>query len=248
MDCFMDIVLVQDDSSSIPHSLFGNTKQYMVDFTQCINSFDDRVGAILYNCEARKEIGLDEYTIGDLGLEADLDYLMQQGGITRTGPAIRYMRDTTALTWRNGARRVAVVLTDGYIQGYPLDDHEAEANAARDDGITLYSVGIGPNVNSAVLLDIAKIPPNVFDDTDPCALYDRILQDQCPGNGGGNGNGNNGAGNGNGNNGAGNGNGNNGAGNGNNGAGNGNGNNGAGNGNGNNGAGNGNGNNGAGNG
>ncbi|XP_066293574.1 von Willebrand factor A domain-containing protein 2-like [Branchiostoma lanceolatum] len=102
--------------------------------------------------------------------------LRQQGGVTRTGPAIRYMKDTS--TFRDGARRVAIVFTDGYIEGEPLDDHVAEANAARAAGITLYSVGLGDNVDRGVLEEIAGSPGNVFDLTNPmCELAEQILQD-----------------------------------------------------------------------
>ncbi|XP_066294585.1 collagen alpha-1(XXI) chain-like [Branchiostoma lanceolatum] len=134
------------------------------------------VGAVLYNCEARTEVTLGKYT-DNYDLMDAIDTLMQQGGVTRTGPAIRYMKDT--FNFRGWTQRVAIVLTDGYIQGEPLDDHVAEANAARAAGITLYSVGLGDNLDSGVLEDIGGSPGNVFDDIDPCDLADQIVKDQC---------------------------------------------------------------------
>ncbi|CAH1272402.1 COL12A1 [Branchiostoma lanceolatum] len=177
-DCSIDIVLVLDDSSSIKTSLFYDTRDYMNAFASCFDSTDDvTVGVVLYNCEARTEVVLGKYTASDHYLMYEIASLKQQGGVTRTGPAIRYMKDTA--NFRGGTQRVAIVLTDGYIQGEPLDDHVAEANAARAAGITLYSVGLGDNLDSGVLEDIAGSHGNVFDDIDPCDLADQILQDQC---------------------------------------------------------------------
>ncbi|CAH1271252.1 MATN4 [Branchiostoma lanceolatum] len=197
-DCSIDVVLVLDDSSSITPRLFRAARMLMNAFIACFGDTDDvngsrhnvngtdqgtpdsnPVGVVLYNCEARTEISLGTYTASNHYLMYAIGGLRQQGGVTRTGPAIRYMKDTS--TFRDGARRVAIVFTDGYIEGEPLDDHVAEANAARTAGITLYSVGLGDNVDRGVLEEIAGSPGNVFDDTDnPCDLAEQILQDCDP--------------------------------------------------------------------
>ncbi|XP_078686338.1 collagen alpha-1(XXI) chain-like [Branchiostoma floridae x Branchiostoma belcheri] len=171
--CSTDIVLVLDDSSSITPAVFFSSLSYMVDFTKCGN--ETGVGVVVFNCIPRTEVSLGLYTMGDEDLKGDIEYIMQQGGLSRPGPAIRYTVGTT--NWSAGAHRVMIVLTDGFVEGEPLDDHQAEANAARAAGITLYSVGIGNLVDNGVLEDIAGGSSRVFDDTNPCDLYDKIKED-----------------------------------------------------------------------
>ncbi|XP_078663593.1 uncharacterized protein LOC144906813 isoform X2 [Branchiostoma floridae x Branchiostoma belcheri] len=178
--CSVDVVFVVDDSSSITSSMVA--KQYMKYFLQCFNQ--DAwvyVGVILFNCVPRTAIPLGNYTVSDPALPGHIDMLMKEGGLSRIGVAISYTTHTS--NFRNGAHRVAVVLTDGYADGNghesTMDDYAAQADAARDAGISLYSVGIGGQVNSAALQAIGGGPGNVFGTGYPCELANRILQELC---------------------------------------------------------------------
>ncbi|XP_019636522.1 PREDICTED: matrilin-4-like [Branchiostoma belcheri] len=170
---YIDIVLILDDSSSIAPNVFHNTLAYLVKFNGCRTYFETRVGVIVSNCAPRTEVPLGRFTMGDEKLTTALGSIQRQGGLSRPGPTIRYMMDTSR--FYDGVHPVAVVLTDGFIQGE--DDHTANAAAARAAGITMYSVGVGDRVDMGALNDIAGDASRVFDDSDPCDLYRKITAD-----------------------------------------------------------------------
>ena len=87
---------------------------------------------------------------------------------TNTPSAIRYMR-TTMFTSRNGDRSFApnsaIIITDG-IPRVPTNVNEArrltlqEANLARSQGINMFTIGIGPELTTEFLAQIADQPTN----------------------------------------------------------------------------------------
>ena len=87
---------------------------------------------------------------------------------TNTAAAIRYMRNTM-FTPQNGDRssapNVAIIITDG-VPRVPNDVNEArrltlqEADLARRQGINMFTVGIGPELTTQFLAQIADQPTN----------------------------------------------------------------------------------------
>ena len=87
---------------------------------------------------------------------------------TNTAAAIRYMR-TTMFTSQNGDRpsapNAAIIITDG-VPRVPSDVNEArrltlqEADLARRQGINMFTVGIGPELTTEFLAQIADQPTN----------------------------------------------------------------------------------------
>lgn len=81
------------------------------------------------------------------------------GGGTNTGSAIN--ATTSIIDWgnfSNGLPKIMVVLTDGGSS----DDVLMASNYARSKGITIIAVGIGINVNTTQLLQIAQSSSNMI--------------------------------------------------------------------------------------
>ncbi|CAH1247325.1 MATN2 [Branchiostoma lanceolatum] len=177
--CSADLVLTLDISSSIPKDQFDHARDFMMDFIECdaLQGKNIRVGVILYNCVPWTNFDLDEYTLNSLGMSAAINNITYEGGETRTGLAISYMKATS--DFRDGVPRAAVILTDGQTS----DDYAYEAGAARAAGIDLYAVGVGfqPLVDQAALEMITDYSDRVFDTTQACAAAQKIVDDLCGG-------------------------------------------------------------------
>ncbi|CAH1261512.1 COL6A6 [Branchiostoma lanceolatum] len=179
--CTVDVVFVIDESSSISTSWFNRVKRFIVDFLNCFKAFHQIwLGIIQFNCVSRTYLPLGP----PYGLPPFIfDDMMQEGGLSRIGKAIRYMRDTTR--FRDDYPRVAVVLTDGWDQsdseGQATDDYAAQADAARAAGIELYAVGVGDpgQADSAALEAIGGSSGHVFSIDNPCKVAFRIMAEQC---------------------------------------------------------------------
>ena len=110
---------------------------------------------------------------------------------TNTADGLTQLRTNVFIT-ENGARtsdvaipRVAVVITDGQSNVNP-DQTIPAARALREDGVTVYSVGVGGRINLVELKEIASSPENVmllngFDVTEFDGLRSRITADACIG-------------------------------------------------------------------
>ncbi|CAH1261504.1 COL6A6 [Branchiostoma lanceolatum] len=169
--CSVDIVFVVDESSSISTSWFDRVKRFIVDFLDCFTNLNDVwVGVIPLHCVPRTYLRLSPATDRD---PFDFNQLMQKGGQTRAGLAIRFMKDTSY--FRIGVPRAAVVLTDGQSDS-PV---QAEADAARTAGIGLYAVSIGDLVDNAELEAIGGSSDHVFKSDNTCNVATRILADLC---------------------------------------------------------------------
>ncbi|CAH1261779.1 KCP [Branchiostoma lanceolatum] len=182
--CSADFVFLVDDSWSISSARFGLAKQFIIDFLQCFTDNEDiGIGVILYNCAPRTGIPLGMYTTTDPVLPVAVSQLMQKGGLSKIGLAIRFMGDTS--NFRAGVPRAAILLTDGMAQSdvnaQAMDDYEAQAEVARNAGIDLYGVVIGePGFqDDHVLENITGIEGRVFPSDNPCNVAYRILANLC---------------------------------------------------------------------
>ncbi|CAH1247323.1 COL6A3 [Branchiostoma lanceolatum] len=175
--CSADIVLTLDESSSIPRTQFILARDFMLDFIECaaFQDKDIRIGVILYNCVPRTYFDLGKYTRNSPFMRGAIDYMMKEGGVTRTGVAIRYMRVTS--DFRDGVPGAAVILTDGQTS----DDYAYEAGAARAAGVDLYAVGVGFQalVDQTALETITDYSDRVFDTTQACVVAQKIVDDLC---------------------------------------------------------------------
>ncbi|XP_066268981.1 cuticlin-6-like [Branchiostoma lanceolatum] len=176
--CSADIVLTLDVSSSIPQDQFALARDFMLDFIACdvLQDQDIMVGVIHYNCVPWTYLRLGgKYELNSGGMQGAIHYMMKNGGETRTGLAIRYMKATS--DFRDGVPRAAVILSDGQTS----DDSAYEADAARNAGVALYAVPIGYTglKDKSTLVTITGDGYRLFDVSQACMAAQKIVDDNC---------------------------------------------------------------------
>ncbi|CAH2283003.1 collagen alpha-6(VI) chain-like [Pelobates cultripes] len=145
-----DIYFLIDGSGSIYPEDFDDMKAFM---TELINMFQvgkDRVrfGVVQYSDTDKLEFDLSRHTTHN-ALKAAILQIEQLGGGTNTGDALTSMKSIFAKSGRNVPKSL-VVITDGESQ----DKVTLPAASVRDDGITIYAIGV-KNAVEEQLIDIA---------------------------------------------------------------------------------------------
>ncbi|KAI8484389.1 Signal peptide, CUB and EGF-like domain-containing protein 2, partial [Branchiostoma belcheri] len=158
----LDVVFVLDGSGSVGYDNFQRMKSFVKRVVGgfVIGPSETQISVFQYSHFVVQELALDTYGSTN-GINQAIDAVMYQGGGTATGLALYEMRQygfSLANGGRPGARRVAILLTDGM----STDSVDKHAMAAWQAGISLYVVGIGSNVDMNELLAIGGTPDNVF--------------------------------------------------------------------------------------
>ena len=164
-----DIVFLVDSSGSIYDYNWPTVKEFMKNVVRdyTIGPNNVRVGVTIFADYVQAIFQLNTYSSQNEILNA-IDNIPFLGTSTNTPEAIRYMR-TTMFTPQNGDRssapNVAIIITDG-VPRVPKDVNEArrltlqEANLAKSQGINMFTVGIGPELTTEFLAQIADQPTN----------------------------------------------------------------------------------------
>ena len=142
-------------------------KNLIRDFT--IGQNNVQVGVVSFSNSVRPEFQLNTYQTKDPMLR-HIDRMPYLDQSTNTQEAIRYTR-TVMFTSQNGDRSFApniiIIITDGVPQ-IPEDLNEAktlaiqEAELSRQQGISIFAIGIGPQITQTVLNAMANSPPSQF--------------------------------------------------------------------------------------
>jgi len=122
-----------------------------------------RVGIVTFSNEVNHEFGLAAHKdLESLRTAISPDTVEYLTGGTNTGAAIQFVRQRfqNAALARDGAKQMMVVVTDGLSQQPQLTARAAQA--ARDQGVLMFAVGVGPNVDQTELKDIASKPDTDF--------------------------------------------------------------------------------------
>ncbi|BFZ19082.1 hypothetical protein BsWGS_22121 [Bradybaena similaris] len=157
----IDLGIVLDSSSSIYILDFQKAIKFLQEF---LDHFDVgsgaegvRVSIITYGKGIYPQDGFNLTTYNNKAevLEAIGNIPHRAGLYTDTGAAIKYMHtvqlaDNVARPW---AAKIGVVITDGNSQLWKVTQQAAKD--ARDDGITMFALGVGPTVRDEELLNIA---------------------------------------------------------------------------------------------
>jgi Mg-chelatase subunit ChlD len=141
----------------------------------------DRAALVSFNQEARLAHRLSD----------DRASLMAALGAIGNAPSTRIdlgiaaaMEELDGQRRRPNAGRVIVLLTDGRANPMPIEVAEARAAEAKAKGITIYTIGLGREVEAEALARIASRPENFFAAAGPEALdaiYGQIaLSLPCP--------------------------------------------------------------------
>uniref|UniRef100_I3N5Q3 Collagen alpha-1(XXI) chain n=1 Tax=Ictidomys tridecemlineatus TaxID=43179 RepID=I3N5Q3_ICTTR len=154
-----DLVFILDGSYSVGPENFEIVKKWLVNITK---NFDIgpkfiQVGVVQYSDYPVLEIPLGSYASGE-NLIAAMESIHYLGGNTRTGKAIQFALDYLFAKSSRFLTKIAVVLTDGKSQ----DEVKDAAEAARDNKITLFAIGVGSETEDAELRAIANKPSSTY--------------------------------------------------------------------------------------
>ncbi|XP_067664246.1 cartilage matrix protein-like [Haliotis asinina] len=175
----IDISFVIDASSSIGDNNFTLGMDFVKSF---VTTFDvspqrARFSVITYGRGTydNTAFGLDAYANEVDVVNAITNIPYTAGDYTDTGLGIEFMRQKQMLPkQRPHAAHIAIVMTDGQSQDW--EKTQKEAAKSRDDGISMFAIGVGVNLSQKELLDIAGDPDRVYTVDDYKAL-DTIRQD-----------------------------------------------------------------------
>ena len=161
----LDIIFVVDGSGSVGSTNFQITLDAIATLSAQyqIGPQAVQVGVIVYSDSPSPRIKLNQFSTASALMSA-IESIGYPNGGTFTGAAITYAH-TNGFASSFGARpqgtgvaRVLIVATDGKSG----DDVKLPSEAARKDGINIFSLGIGQGANSVELLDIADTPSQVY--------------------------------------------------------------------------------------
>lgn len=150
----IDFVFVLDESGSMasndPAGLRKTAAKQVVDRLAEISDLD-RVGVVSFNTTARTRIGLTSLVVSSnvTAVKAAIDAVFASGG-TNIGVGTTRGIEVLTVDAPAGRPRVMVLMTDG-IGSY----NDAITTRAADEGIVIYTVGLGSGIDEALLRRIA---------------------------------------------------------------------------------------------
>lgn len=152
---------VIDGSGSIRKSDWIWVKNFTARLVESVYSLNNpRISLYQFSHMTRLEVKCGDFA-GDLdGLLEHINDLIQIGGSTGIGYAVRdasnYMLNTTACQPnREDLNNVMVVLTDGKENMLSKQEASVFYQQAKAAGITMYGIGVGPDVSPSELLNLS---------------------------------------------------------------------------------------------
>ncbi len=147
----VDVVLVMDRSGSMAGQQLADAKAAAKTFVDQLDSFNDRSGLVSFSTTATLNQNL---TFNKNSVKASIDSL-SASGFTAIGDGIQ--NATNHLVWvgRGSTKWSQVLLSDG--QNNRGVNPITAANNARDEGIIIYTIGLGSDADNTTLSNIANI-------------------------------------------------------------------------------------------
>ena len=153
-----DIVFLLDESGSIGSSNFEKIKSFVSTIVSHFEVGNDtnQISVVNFASTSRNVFSLNTYdTVSEI--QAAISRIVFSSGGTRIrGASIEYALDfarmysfTSGYGARGDAAKIAVLITDGQSFLYNEPDH------LKSMGVTIFCVGVGTGVNSAVLRSVA---------------------------------------------------------------------------------------------
>lgn len=167
----IDVVLVFDRSHSMSYDSYPDPIQPLEDaqrgtiaFINTLNCANDRVGLVDFygHAELTNSLTTD---FDSVRANVNLPWIDEW---TNTGAGIDKARQELNEHGRDGIKHVIVVLSDGNPTRPGSDSDDAiayatqRADSAKDDGISIYTIGFGHDVNPDFLRSIASDPSNYY--------------------------------------------------------------------------------------
>ena len=157
----IDIVFIMDGSGSIRRNNWDKLLDFVAKIIMELPRTGPQVGAIVFSRNARVAFQLDRTNNLDSARNAILNIPYPRGA-TETAEALELAK-TDLFVAANGDRpgvpNVAIVITDG--KSDDNDETLEAAEALHDDGVHVFSVGIGNNLDEEELRKISSPPQEV---------------------------------------------------------------------------------------
>ena len=166
----MDLCFIVDSSKSITFypSSHNNWNLQLEFLSLLVDLFkigpdDTRVGAVVFSEDVHLAFSLDQYTDAKSVKKAisNITHLKQE---TNTAEALRVTREScfsAARGDRSGVRNLAVIITDGRPEPNSIrrvPEAKVQAQALKDDGTRIISIGVTNEVDASFLRDISSSP------------------------------------------------------------------------------------------
>ena len=177
-------MLVLDASGSVTFGNFEKMKNFSKNLLESadIDGGNARVGVNVFSSENNVIFNLNTYD-NENDVFGAIDAIHYTGGGTYTPGALETVR-TEMFTAANGdradVRNIAIVVTDGESNGNPIKS----ADEARSEGIHIFVIGIGSNLDIDQLKGMANKPAeenmflvNDFSDLDP--IKEQVFEAVC---------------------------------------------------------------------
>ncbi|GAB1606676.1 uncharacterized protein LOC115210527 [Argonauta hians] len=160
-----DIIFILDSSASIGKNNFQKILSFVTAVCSRLTIGPDQVkiGVDSFDSHSRTEFGLNSYN-DTLSVLVAVNRIRYRGGSTHTGEGIqRVFNESVSFRsdFRPNVTRIAILVTDGESNG-PLNV-ENEAKRLKNDGVLLFTVGIGAALNEKLLTNVASTPARDFE-------------------------------------------------------------------------------------
>ncbi|KAI0236837.1 hypothetical protein LSAT2_012606, partial [Lamellibrachia satsuma] len=173
-DCIGDVVFVLDSSGSIGFSNWAVSLQFVIDIMKGLKVKRSltHVSIVTYSTEEVLNFDLNQYSsMADIEpIVFGIEYL---AGVTNTADGIKRMHEVLKDGGRGAdkATPIAIVITDGVSN---VDESRTipEAKLAQDDGIQMFAVAIGDDINRDEIKGIATNEDYVFEASDFSTVQD----------------------------------------------------------------------------
>lgn len=156
----MDLVLALDRSGSMEGPKLAGAQSAAIGFTAELDFGRVRVAVVAFNQDAE----MYQTLTGDRAAVVRAVGAMQAAGLTNLAtPVSLALNELTGIRGRPGAAKVIVLMTDGRPEGSTADSARLAAEAARQAGVQLYAIGLGGDVDGALLAEMAGAEDRYFD-------------------------------------------------------------------------------------
>lgn len=177
----LDVVLVLDRSGSMSGTPIADAKAAAEDFVDNLVS-NSKVGIVSFSTTSGIDLGmtpLNAYINRNL-IDTAIDSI-SAGGNTAMGEGMGDANDLLINSGRSGSKKVMIVLTDGNTNTGDDQEGEKVIDYANDNGITIYTIGLGNNLDEALLKHIASETGgkyyNAPDSSELRSVYNAIAQE-----------------------------------------------------------------------
>ncbi|SFM67324.1 VWA domain-containing protein [Methanolobus profundi] len=177
----LDVVLVMDRSGSMSGTPIADAKTAAKEFMDNLAS-NSEASLVSFASSSSTDLGLiplDSYT--NLSLAKNAVDSIQDGGSTAMGEGMGDANDQLIYHGRDDSKKAMVVLTDGNTNAGEDQQGDNAIETALDNGIVIYTIGLGNNLDESLLMHIASETGgkyyNAPTSSDLKAIYASIAQD-----------------------------------------------------------------------